>query len=103
MHATEITRYTYYLNASKNEKATVYLYGNRNQIFAVLHFVEQAVDLPSARESGDRRILNYPWSELGAVIDMLRNEGPVYLTTRDDGTVALSTGYEPVGEGEHAA
>ena len=36
------------------------------------------------------------------VVDLLRNESPVYLLWGEGRNTALATGYEPVGEGEPA-
>jgi len=41
------------------------------------------------------RVEQFPWH-----IDMLRNERPVYCVASTDGGCSLTTGTEPVGEGE---
>ncbi|MDX1683075.1 MAG: hypothetical protein R3336_08145 [Phycisphaeraceae bacterium] len=44
--------------------------------------------------------LHYPAEALPRVIDMLRNEKPCYLIWRGPQETRLSTGPEPVGDGE---
>ncbi len=44
---------------------------------------------------------HYSWNEYAAIMDMLRNERPVFLRYLDSWSMAsLTTSPEPVGEGE---
>ena len=45
---------------------------------------------------------HYNRSAIPQVIDLLRNESPVYLLWGEGRNTALATDYEPVGEGEPA-
>jgi hypothetical protein len=57
--------------------------------------------VPDNRYGGCRVGLAYPWSRFGAVIDVLRNEKPVYYGYIFSTKVGyLATQMEPVGEGE---
>ncbi|MCK5627338.1 hypothetical protein KAI23_05170 [Candidatus Bathyarchaeota archaeon] len=49
----------------------------------------------------DRLRVNYPLSSFNDIIDILRNEKPLFLTVFSDlNKGELSTTHEPVGEGE---
>jgi hypothetical protein len=49
----------------------------------------------------DRLRVNYPLSSFHDIIDILRNEKPLFLTIFSDlNKCELSTTHEPVGEGE---
>jgi hypothetical protein len=64
-------------------------------------FYRDGSSLPENRYKGCRVGLVYPWSRFSAVLDVLRNEKPVYfgfiLSTK---VGYVSTRSEPVGEGE---
>ena len=48
-----------------------------------------------------RTLLNYPWSCYSGVLDLLRNEKPLYwVFLASSKTGFISTRSEPVGEGE---
>jgi hypothetical protein len=100
MKITEIERYTYYLFGSRNEGAAIiFLYDDKSTVAGEVIFCDDTDPLPAATEEHGKQLLYFRRSALHDVVDLLRNEGPVFLK-QDDGTVALSTGYEPVGEGE---
>ena len=68
-----------------------------------VHFIEGAASLPPARKMDDNQFLiYYSYSDMFNVVDMLRNESPVYLVYVPEGNnnTRLSTGKEQVGEGE---
>lgn len=49
----------------------------------------------------NRLRVNYPLSSFNSVVDILRNEKPLFLTVFSDlNSGELSTTHEPVGEGE---
>ncbi len=100
MNITEIERYTYYLFSSRDEgEAIIFLYDDKSTVAAEVIFCDDAEPLPGPKEERGKQLLYFRRSALHDVVDLLRNEGPIYLK-QDDGTDALSTGYEPVGEGE---
>lgn len=59
-------------------------------------------DLPADREEKGQIIMNLPADHLPAVIDMLRNEAPIYYAFHE-GRAVLGTGVEPVGVGDERA
>lgn len=100
MKITEIERYTYYLFGSRAKgEAIIFLYDDKSTVAGEIVFCDDAEPLPPAAAEHGRQVLYFRRSALHDVVDLLRNEGPIYLK-QDDGSVALSTGYEPVGEGE---
>jgi hypothetical protein len=59
--------------------------------------------IPAGYAQG-RYLLAYTYADLPVIIDMLRNETPVFLVVDPTGAVdnwRISTSEEPVGEGEH--
>ena len=100
----EIKRYQYYNFSSRDSgsKAVVICTGDAGKT-AYMHFMGGTGDLQAARKIDDNRyILNYRFSDMPNIVDMLRNEKPIYLIYVPEGTnnTRLSTGSEPVGEGE---
>ena len=86
--------------------ATVWLYGTITQTIGFLRFYRDGVDMPANEFRTD---LGYPMisfraDALPAIVDVLRNENPLFLTwfdfsaTRRFGTIGTSR--EPVGEAE---
>lgn len=68
-----------------------------------IHFLEEQNPLPLVQKNGENQfVLYYQYSDMSNIIDMLRNEGPVYFIHVPDGknNSRLSTASEPVGEGE---
>jgi hypothetical protein len=100
MKITQIERYTYYLFGSRDEgEAIIFLYDDKSTVAGEVVFCDDADPLPASAEKHGRQLLYFRRSALHDVVDLLRNEGPIFLK-EDNGTVALSTGFEPVGEGE---
>lgn len=80
----------------------VYLYGESSKYLGYFGIIKDGEPLPQNIQHSNN-ILNiyFHESELHSIIDTLRNENPVYVkfnTTLKWGS--LSTGKEPVGEGE---
>lgn len=102
MKSIGIERYSYYLFSSRSEDdAVVYLYDGHSTVVAEIFFVHDDSPLPRAsRTHGGRYLLYYHRSALPGLIDMLRNERPIYLTWVDGENAALSTGFEMVGANE---
>ncbi len=100
----EIKSYQYYDFASRDfgSKTVVICKGAAGQTIN-LHFIESQGDLPATRKINDTKfLLYYRYSDKSSIIDMLRNESPIYLIYVPEGmnNTRLSTGSEPVGEGE---
>jgi hypothetical protein len=62
-----------------------------------LQFHDEGDEVPKdgVHRDGKTPLLHLPYPAYGAVIDLLRNESPVFITRG-----ALSTNAEPVGEDE---
>ena len=94
----EIAKYSYRLKPTENE-AVVFLYDAKTTAVAKLIFNDAADPLPEAIEVNNRLVVHFHRRELHDVVDMLRNEGPVYLGWHKPHAF-LSTDLEPVAEGE---
>ncbi len=98
-----ITSYQYYLFSTRDVgKATLICTGAGGKTIYV-HFMNDTDNLQPARKIDDSRYaLSYRYADMPGLVDMLRNEKPVYLVYVPTGTnnTRLSTGSEPVGEGE---
>jgi hypothetical protein len=73
-------------------------YNSRNVM--TCEFYRDGTSLPENRNAGGRVGLTYYWSHFSAVMDVLRNEKPLYFGFIDSTKVGyLATYAEPVGEG----
>ena len=103
----EISRYVYYPWSSRNPgpaagppMACALLYGTTRYLGAIW-FVDSTEPLPLATKSSTGiYTLYYRMRDLPTIVDLLRNEKPVFLHFADGINARLSTGEEPVGEGE---
>jgi hypothetical protein len=70
---------------------------------AILWFMPQGSSLPDNQKRPNQNVFDvyYHKDDWEAIIDILRNEKPVYFHFYDGGNAAqIYTGTEPVGEGE---
>ncbi len=84
-------------------RAMVWLFGKTDNLIGILRFkIDPADVVPDHGSSGGGIIhLNYPPESFPEVIDLLRNERPLYLDFADEpGYGVISTRPEPVGEEE---
>jgi hypothetical protein len=105
--AIQIQNYQYYTfssrDSSNSPSTVVLLYDQANTMVGSLWFVKEPGALPTAQNSGSLYLLAYSYVDLPVIVDMLRNERPVYLIvdpTGDPVNWRVSTFEEPVGEGE---
>jgi hypothetical protein len=66
-------------------------------------FLDEQKPLLSVQTTGENQfVLYYQYNDMANIVDMLRNESPVYFIHVPTGSnnSRLSTGSEPVGEGE---
>jgi len=103
---TEIKEYRYFLfssvpTQSSAQHAHLVLYGGNNvEHIGSANFLDDSATLPkTVRTSGGIVFMYYHRSALPQLIDMLRNEKPVFLIWNGDAT-RISTSQEPLGEGE---
>jgi hypothetical protein len=99
----EVKRYTIDLAARLkgfNEwQANIYLYGDTGPAFGNIRFTDTFVHDNLINLTG----ISTMWAPLDAytrILDLLRNEKPLYLWLYDSGPALLSTSAEPVGEEE---
>jgi hypothetical protein len=96
-----VDRYTCHFFSSRDEDdLLIYLYDEKSNVVAELRFVAPPHALPPAGMVNGRRRLYYRRSTFAEVLDILRNESPIFLHPREDGSVSISSAFEPVGDGE---
>jgi hypothetical protein len=110
MDVIEIKTYEYYVFSSREAtffvNAVILLYGANSAFIGAVWFKKDntAALEPAATTPEGWYRLYYSYVDLPVIIDMLRNEKPVYLifdTSEDSALNArISTLQEPVGEGE---
>lgn len=94
-----IARYQVEYNAgtSSEYRAIIHLWDGNSNVLALLYFLE---DKPIPASKVTPVYFGYfPAGCYPAVLDLLRNERPVYLATFGE-TLIVTTLEEPVGEGE---
>ncbi len=81
--------------------AIIHLFDENNKMVAHLSFLPAKKALPEDDNENYMKI-HLPLHMLNTVIDILRNESPVYVQWNQDQNCGfLSTSAEPVGEGEN--
>ena len=101
--ATRIASYTYHLFSSRTEDdVVIFLYDDEANLVGQVFFAADDLPLPPAAKTRGCVALYFPRSRFSAVMDMLRNEGPIELRWAGPLDSCLSTEFEPVGEGEAA-
>ena len=99
----EIKSYRNALFSSGENSAKVSLYDSNAANFATAYVRPDSETLPAAYQDSDGKYrLYYKRSGLADLIDMLRNEKPVYLHfwSGTENNTHIATGREPVGEAE---
>jgi hypothetical protein len=104
MAMKEIKIYRYYFFSSRNDpnqvKAVIQFWGDDGYLGAA-SFYDDAFELPPAMLYPSGVVgLNYHMSEFAPILDMLRNEKPVFIEFNGELNSRLTTSGEPVGEGE---
>ena len=102
---SEIKNYRIFLDSGTQKNrcfTTINLFDKEEQVIGVLQFVDEGVEVKDDREF-DVIHLQYPISKFPYVLDVLRNEGPVFIGYWENefGKYGrIYTGKEMVGEGE---
>ena len=99
----QVSTYEYYHWTSRSSGKTNLILRGGGGEFCVVWFVEDPnAALPPATQSGKNFSLYYHHSQLPHIIDMLRNEKPISVFFDNDAGAnsRISTGPEPIGEGE---
>jgi hypothetical protein len=103
--AHQLRGYQYDLYASREtgKRAEMRLYEDGAGLIARIMFLAQNAPLPaSEKEIDGTLLLYYAYDDLPQVLDILRNEKPLFLIWEEGLSAHLSTGPEPIGEGESA-
>lgn len=98
--AHQVKHYSYYFHTHAGGPAMLSLRGDT--LFALIDLVDDTSPLPAPWISSlDSCRITFRRSALPALIDMLRNESPVWVVIDDhEPRVYVYTGDEPTGEGE---
>ncbi len=84
-----------------NLRASITLFDAKKDEMGTLGFVEDG-PIP-ANIPGGIPVAYYPVSRYADVVDMLRNESPVYLVYGNGDQVSITTASENIGDGERLA
>ena len=97
---------SYYAGSDRDRsryRASIGLRDQRGRLLGAIYFhSDVAAQSPAARRTEKGLvILNYPVDCYTHIVDMLRNEKPVFLRYRDGDppSASIDTSAEPVGEG----
>jgi len=101
----EIKKYGYAVYASReqaNEVVADVMLNSATRFLGYVHFLADGSVLPKSTKRNNLYYLYYHQKELPVIIDMLRNERPVFVIYIDNGLkqCRLTTTQELVGEGE---
>lgn len=99
----EVQSYAYSLYPEDQPVAEVILlFDVSHRVRGVLRFRDEKGDGEAAKHTGGAVYLWYRRALFPSIVDMLRNENPIYLLWDEaSGQGYISTSTEPVGEGEH--
>ncbi len=100
-----VKSYSYYMWSSRMKyKCNIVLNGENDELCALWFEENNHEILIRAKEEAPRQYsFYYHYFEFPYIIDMLRNESPVWVHFNDDGgynNSRISTDEEPVGEGQ---
>ena len=101
--SVEIKKYKYYTFSSRDEsiaQTVILLYGEAGYVGSAFFSTAEESLKPAEKYPNGVYGLYYDYQELQIILDMLRNEMPVYLVFNGAENSRLSTTEEPVGEGE---
>lgn len=101
----EVKKYSYMVFSSRyeeNEVVSAIMLSSDDVFYGYVHFFADGTELPQAEKKYGLFYLYYHQKDFPAIIDMLRNEKPVFLIYIEDDykNCRLTTLLEPVGEGE---
>ncbi len=102
---TEIKSYRIFLDegSQKNRSfTTINLFDTADDLIGVINFFEEELEVNGPKDF-DHVYLQYPISKFPYIVDVLRNEKPIFVGFWENkyGKYGrICTGKEPVGEGE---
>ncbi len=96
-----ILYYQYQIFSARSEDiyATIHLHGSEGSIATAYFLRSDSVTAASQKDKANVNRIYYVKNEFTDVIDMLRNEKPVYFATQEGDIKRLSTGLEAEGKG----
>lgn len=80
--------------------ADIYLYDESDRSFGDIRFTDKLTDHNNQINPTGHSTMWAPPEAYHRVLDLLRNEKPLYVLLYDSGRALLSTSVEPVGEEE---
>lgn len=81
-------------------RAQIHLFDDKNKMVGAIDFFDAGIELPADKHTDIIRMALHA-DQLHSVVDVLRNEAPIYLEWQERLQNAyLGTSQEPVGEGE---
>lgn len=104
MPNTQISKYQAVIYAGDRpslSRATILLLDENQSTIGILFFVADGTLLPPNEAFGVPHGFYY-MGDYAAVLDLLRNESPVYIETGGKTDVSISTRAEPIGDGDKA-
>ncbi len=101
----EIKKYAYSVFSSRQDEGEILsdiMLSSDSAFLGYAHFLADGSVLPKATKKFNLYNLYYHQKDLPAVIDMLRNEKPVFIIFADDDhkNCRITTVQENIGEGE---
>jgi len=102
---TEIKSYRIFLDSGTQKirnLTTIHLFDTVDELIGVINFFEEGLEVDGSKDF-DHVYLQYPISKFPYIVDVLRNEKPIYIGYWENkyGRYGrICTGKEPVGEGE---
>ena len=96
-----ILYYQYQIFSARDEDiyATIHLHGAHGSIATAYFLRSDSVAAASQKDKSSPNRIFYVKNEFHDVIDMLRNEKPVYFASDEKDIKRLATGLEPEGRG----
>jgi hypothetical protein len=105
MEIKNIDKYAYMLFSSRDgnfDTKAVIMINSETEFLGYLNFIADGAALPKPEKKDGIYYYYYHYKDLPVLVDMLRNEKPVFLFYNEgvNGNCRISTSMEPVGEGE---
>lgn len=102
----EIKKYSYSIFSSMqnaNDVVSVIMLSGDKVFYGYVNFLVDGSELPQAEKKYGLYYLYYHQKDLPALIDMMRNESPVFIIYMEgkSSNCRITTMPEPIGEGEN--
>lgn len=96
----EIVSYQYQIHSclSKEVYAIIRLHSTKGRIAKLIFLRDTSLEAACKQDEQDCHTLYYMKSDLSDIIELLRNEKPVYFVHDENNITRIATGQEPVGK-----